>query len=73
MNKTIVSTDYKTVVADSFEILLDNDKRRGPVVGLKIDPVDGKPFIVAIRFAAAKELALLITKTLLFAAPELFQ
>jgi hypothetical protein len=73
MSKTIVSTDYETVVADSFEILVDTDKQRGPVIGLKIDPVDAKPFIVPIRFGAAKELAILITKTLLFAAPEMFQ
>jgi hypothetical protein len=73
MNKTIRSTDYETVVADGFEILLDSDKRRGPVVGLKIDPVDGAPFIVPIKFEAAKELAILITKTLLFAAPELMR
>jgi hypothetical protein len=73
LNKTINSTDYDTVIADSFEVLIDADKRRGPVIGLKIDPVDGKPFIVPIRFKAAKELPVTITKTLLFAAPEMFQ
>jgi hypothetical protein len=72
MKKTIRSTDHKAVIADSFEVLVDTDKARGPVIGLKVDPMDDAPFIIPIEFKAAKELALTIFKTLLFAAPELF-
>lgn len=69
-NPTIRSTDYAAVVADSFEILVDDSKERGPVVGLKIDPVDGPAFIVPMTYQAAKDIALNIGKVLMFAAPE---
>jgi hypothetical protein len=72
LNKTIRSDDYAAVIADHFEILVDTDKRRGPVIGLKVDPVDGKPFIVPMTYKAAKDVAMNIAKVLMFAAPELF-
>lgn len=72
MSKTIHSQDFAAVIADDFEVLVDTDKRRGQVIGLKVNPADAAPFIMPIDFSAAKELALLIFKTLLFVAPELF-
>ena len=70
--KTIHSEDFTAVIAESFEVLVDTDKRRGQVIGLKVDPVDGKPFIMPIQFRAAKSMAYKILQTLLFTAPELF-
>lgn len=72
MKNTIRSADYAAVVATSFEVLLDDNKERGQVIGFKVDPVDGEAFIMPMTFQAAKELALNIGKVLLFAAPELF-
>lgn len=72
MKNTIRSEDYAAVIADSFEVLIDADQRRGPVVGLKIDPIDGPAFICPMTYQAAKELALNIGKVLMFNAPELF-
>ncbi|ETB29473.1 hypothetical protein [Mycobacterium avium] len=72
MKKTIRSTDYAAVVADSFEVLVDNDKRRGQVIGLKIDPVDGPAFICPMTYPAAKAVAANIVKVLVCTAPELF-
>jgi hypothetical protein len=72
MSKTIRSTDYEAVLAKEFEILLDTDQGRGPVIGLKVNPYDGKSFIMPITYPAAKAMAMDILKTLLFAAPELF-
>ncbi|TAM63546.1 hypothetical protein [Mycobacterium sp.] len=72
MNKTIHGADYAAVIADSFEILLDDDKDRGPVIGLRVDPVDAPAFIIPMTYQAAKDVALNIGKALLFAAPELF-
>jgi hypothetical protein len=42
------------------------------VIGLKINPIDAPPFIAPLTFPAAKDMAMKILKTLLFAAPELF-
>lgn len=71
MNKTIRSQDFATVVAEDIEVLVDTDKRRGQVIGLKVNPVAAEPFIMPIAFPTAKALAMTILKTLLFAAPEL--
>lgn len=75
MKKRVKSTDYKQVVADSFEVLIDPGPKypAKPAIGLKIDPIDGKPFIVPIEFQSAMDLAMMIMKTLLFHAPHLFQ
>ncbi|OBH43372.1 hypothetical protein [Mycobacterium mantenii] len=71
-NPTIRSEDYAAVIADSFEVLVDDSKQRGPVIGLKIDPVDAEPFIIPMTFKAAKDVAMQIAKVLMFTAPELF-
>lgn len=72
--KTIKSTDYKQVIADSFDVLVDPKPRYSakPVIGLKINPPKGKPFIVPIEFQAAMDLILMISKTLLLEAPQMF-
>lgn len=70
MNCSVKSTDYAEVIADGFSVLVDP---KPPVIGLKIDPVAGGPFIVPIEFGAAKQLAVLIMRTLLLEAPELFR
>ena len=74
MSKTIKSADYKAVIAEGFEVLIDRAPRfpAKPAIGLKIDPVDGGAFIVPIDFAGAKELALMILDALMANAPELF-
>jgi hypothetical protein len=72
-NQAIVhSSEFAAVIADELEILIDTDEGRGPVIGLKVSPVDAPPFIMPLTFPCAKELALSIFKTLLFADPELF-
>jgi hypothetical protein len=69
------STDYKEVIADSFEVLVDPKPKypAKPAIGLKVDPVKGEPFIMPIEFKTAKDLVMLITQTLLAEAPELFR
>lgn len=67
----IRSTDYAAVVADSFEILVDDNKERGQVIGLMIDPVDGPAFICPMTYPAAKAVAANIVKVLVCTAPEL--
>jgi hypothetical protein len=73
VNKTIKSTDYDTLIVDEFDILVDTDKKFGPVVGIKVTPRDGSAFIMPVAVEGAKELAFTIFKTCLFAAPELFE
>lgn len=70
MNKTIYSTDYRTVIAETFEVLVDDNKERGQVIGLLVEPVDGEPFILPVSFPAAKEIAMNIAKVLMFTAPD---
>lgn len=71
-NSTVYGKDHETVIADSFDILVDTDKRRGPVIGIKVDPRDGEPFIMPVAYTSAKALSEMILATLLDAAPELF-
>ena len=73
--KTIRSTDYKEIIADGFEVLVDSKPKypANPAIGLKVDPVNGEPFIIPIEFKAALELAMMITQTLLAESPELFR
>lgn len=72
MHNTIHGSDYAAVVADSFEVLIDDNEERGPVIGLKVDLVDAPAFIIPMTYQAAKDVALNIGKALLCAAPELF-
>lgn len=74
MKKNIASTDYRTVIADSFEILVDSKPKypAKPVIGLKVDPVDAEAFTLPIEFTTARDLAMLMMKTLMVEAPELF-
>jgi hypothetical protein len=71
--KTISSTDYKAVFAESFDILIDPAPRypAKPVIGLKVDAEEGS-FIMPIEYGAAKAVADCILRTLLSVAPELF-
>ncbi len=72
--KTIQSSDYASVIAESFDVLVDPKPRfpAKPVIGLKVDPYEGSPFIMPIEYKASKELAMTILETLLAVAPELF-
>jgi hypothetical protein len=63
--------DFDSVIADSFEVLID-PRRRGPVIGLKVDPVKAEPFIMPVTYGAAKSLADSILRILHAAAPEMF-
>lgn len=71
MPSIIRSRNYKTVIPDYLEVLIDNNKQRGPVIGLKVDTAGGS-FIVPIVYEAAKDLSECILRTLLSVAPELF-
>jgi hypothetical protein len=75
MKTLIKSTDFKEVIADGFEVLVDSNPAypAKPAIGLKVDPVDGEPFIMPIEFKAALDLVTLITQTLLHESPELFR
>jgi hypothetical protein len=68
----IRSRHYKSVVPDFLEVLIDSSRRRGPVIGLKVDPVKAEPFIMPVTYGAAKSLADSILRTLHAAAPEMF-
>jgi hypothetical protein len=72
--KTVLSTDYRQVLAESFDILVDPKPRYPlkPAIALKVDPIDGESFIMPIDFGTAKELAAAILEQLLFHAPHLF-
>ena len=71
--KTINSADYKQIIADSFEVLIDpKPKNAQPVIGLKVDPRGERAFILPMEYPAAKELAEYLLRTLVAAAPELF-
>jgi enhancing lycopene biosynthesis protein 2 len=68
----IRSNHYKSVVPDFLEVLVDSNRRRGPVIGLKVDPVKAESFIMPVTYGAAKSLADSILRTLHAAAPEMF-
>jgi hypothetical protein len=71
----ITSTDFKQVIADGFEVLVDAKPKypAKPAIGLKVDPVNGESFIMPIEFKTARDLVALITQVLLAEAPELFR
>jgi hypothetical protein len=71
----ITSTDFKQVIADSFEVLVDAKPKypAKPAIGLKVDPVNGESFIMPVEFKTARDLVALITQVLLAEAPELFR
>ncbi|AZP80788.1 hypothetical protein [Mycobacterium avium] len=76
MKQNIKSPDYRSVIADSFEVLVDSNPKHPakPVIGLNVDPIlgYGESFIMPIEFEAARDLAMLMMKTLMVEAPELF-
>lgn len=69
-DKTIKSTDYKTVYAE-FEVLVDTDLQP-PVIGLMVDPVHGKPFILPMTPECAHAISETMLRTLLKTSPQLF-
>jgi hypothetical protein len=86
-DKIVHSNDHDSLVADSFEVLIDPKPKSGvpPVIGLKVNTKvfqaceDGKrvdyeipPFIMPMEYETAKALAESIYRTLLCNAPELF-
>jgi hypothetical protein len=73
MNKMIQSSDYASVVAESFDVLVDPNPPAGvpPVIGLKVDPYEGQSFIMPIRYEAAADIAQCILQTLSHVAPHL--
>jgi hypothetical protein len=73
MNKMIQSSDYRSVIAESFDVLVDPNPPAGmpPVIGLKVDAYDGEPFIVPMRYEAAADIAQCIMQTLSRVAPHL--
>jgi hypothetical protein len=71
--KTIKSSAYPTVIAESFDVLVDPKPRypAKPVIGLKVD-AEGGSFIMPMEYNAAKAVADCILRTLLSVAPEIF-
>lgn len=70
---TVNSADYKQIIADSFEVLIDpKPKNAKPVIGLKVDPPGERPFILPMEYTTAKGLAEYLLRTVIAAAPELF-
>jgi hypothetical protein len=59
----------KTVTVDSFEVLVDTTAR---VIGLRVDPVYGKPYVMPMAYDTANAMAECMIRTLLVAAPEMF-
>lgn len=71
----IKSTDYKCVIADEFEVLVDPHPAGGaaPAIGFMVYPVKVQAvYSPDTEFGTAKELAIMMTETLLFHAPHLF-
>jgi hypothetical protein len=58
----------------SIDVLVDPDPQDGspPVIGLRIEPVAGYPFVMPLTFESAREMASMILQTLIVAAPEMF-
>jgi hypothetical protein len=77
MKKNIKSHDYRQVTAESFEVLVDPKPvfPAKPAIGLKVDPIPGhgESFIMPIEYETALNVAMLIMKTLLVQAPQLFK
>jgi hypothetical protein len=73
MLNIIKSTDYDSVIADEFEVLVDPSPASGapPAIGLMVTPVDGAPFIMPIDFETAAEISGMILRTLSTVAPHL--
>lgn len=77
--KNVKAVDYRHVYAD-FEVLVDTDpkaarpgaKKPRPVMGLKVNPVNDKPFIMPMDYECAKDVAESMLRTLLKVAPQLF-
>ena len=72
MPSVIRSRNYKTVTPDYLEVLIDDNKQRGPVIGSKVDPATGKSFIMPRNYEAANAIAECMLHTLFAAAPEMF-
>lgn len=63
MNQKIIrSKDFKQIDVEWVEVLVDPDT--GPTIGLKIDPVKGKPFIMPLDVDCARQLCRTLVKTL---------
>jgi hypothetical protein len=72
--KTIQSTDHDSIIAESFDVLIETQPRNGqpPVVGLMVKPRRGRSFILPMPYRTAKEMAETILRTLLAASPVMF-
>jgi hypothetical protein len=67
------SADYRQIIAESFEVLIDPKPRNAKaVIGLKVNPRNERAFILPMEYPAAKELAEYLLRTVIAAAPELF-
>jgi hypothetical protein len=57
-----------------IEVLIDDNPKGGaqPAIGLQINPTAGASFILPLAYESAKELADMIARTLMLAAPELY-
>ena len=74
MKKTINSRDYRASGATASKCCDPAPHRcmGDPVIGLKIDPRKGEPFIMPLAYVTAKALAEWILRTLLQYSPEMF-
>jgi hypothetical protein len=70
LNKAINSANYKIVHAN-FQILVDTDSKP-PVIGLMVEPVHGKTFIMPMPVDCARAISESMLRTLLKVSPEIF-
>lgn len=61
----IRSNEYKQVDVEYLEVLVDPDTRIGPVIGLKVDQLKGKPFIMPLDVECARTLCTTLMRTLI--------
>jgi hypothetical protein len=65
----INSDDFKNIVAETFEVLVDGKR---PMVAIKVNPRKGQPFIMPMKLEAAKNVSEHLLASVLAMAPELF-
>lgn len=46
-----------SIEAESFEFMVDTRSRAEPVIGIRINPVAGEPFIIPLPLSTAQDVA----------------
>jgi hypothetical protein len=66
--QTIKSSNYKTVLAKNFDVLVDTAPN-DPVMALMVEPVSGKKFILPMDLKSARDMAVMMLDTLMKVSP----